>query len=840
MNLHDNEVTSVMHQRMRDALRLAETRLQNVEENLARLRAMQAKLYTHQELNTALDVNSGRLFVLNKEYASMSDEADEMDRFETFESVMAPFLRMQMLEQDAEDNRRHGSELEQAMHRTGQEIEQLRKNMAHSKDAAHTAEMQHRELCHTVEECSRHDGACAMLEEREQRLTQWLAEEEDRLESIKRALGGLQADIAEYENHLESLGASRHAMQSHEGMLERAELVLLRLQRLEELAEHQERTVQQYERNTQEQIQVGEELSRIISQHDSLDQQIQSQQDEILIHRTNINGMQSYEVQERVVSLKSRLLLLNAAQSLWRRIATGYAAIEEKTQLINSLRLEIEHDLKAEQELGVAVKTLRRIVSDKENTLNMSKSQSLISLRADLKEGTACSVCGATHHPYHSETMQDQYKLISDFRSDFESLSGELQGQEKQLVALHDKLTQALGQQVAEQKNLEVVRLRQSEDVKEWRVFAQLDPAFADCSASTDSDARMATIRQLLDNAQRDLQEAEATLGEFNYHTDRITALSAKVAQLEAARAEVDIRMNDTKSRGRILAAQEEKLAASRKVAQEKYHSHYEVLQEEVTLPEWIRSWQYNAEMLYINIRQMAADWKRTNENIAETKRLLNEALVKSEMLLQMQKQCEQELGIVQDELRSCKTKHDELQERRQSLLPRISTGEALDGSLDTFRKVLAEHNACTESLQALALQRKEQEGAYANVRHMGDILDEKVRNQKNHVDAWIRAYNISHPPVQYAELNSVLTSGTDWNEKRQRIRENRVNTLLQQQKVKDLQAEIVALEVDTGTLTAQQLIEKQVQTEVQIEQPEATLREVTMQIAKLKIELGL
>ena len=42
------------------------------------------------------------------------------------------------------------------------------------------------------------------------------------------------------------------------------------------------------------------------------------------------------------------------------------------------------------------------------------------------------------------------------------------------------------GQQIAEQKNLEVVRLRQSEDVKEWRVFAQLDPTFHDCSASTE------------------------------------------------------------------------------------------------------------------------------------------------------------------------------------------------------------------------------------------------------------------------------------------------------------------------------------------------------------------
>lgn len=840
MNPHDSEVASAMHQRMRDALRLAQTRMQNLEENLKRLRSLQGKLYSHQQLNAELDINSKHLFALNKEYASMSEEADEMDRFETFESVMAPFLRMQMLEQDAEENRRNGNELEQEMRRTADEIEELRKNLMHSRDITKTADAKHRDLCHTVDECSRHDGACAVIEDSVKRMTQLLALEEDRLDSIKSMLDSRRTACAEYERKLELFNARRHTMESHESMLGRADLLLMMLQRLEELAENLSSKTLLYERNADEQQRCNEELARIISRHDDIGQQIQSLQDEIRIHRANTSGIRSYEVQERVMALKSRLLLLNAAQSLWRRISTGYSTIEEKTQLINSLRLEIEHDMKAEQELTVSVATLKRLASDKEYSLNMSKSQSLISLRSDLVEGTACSVCGATHHPYHSDTMQDQYKLISDFRSDFESLSGELQGQEKQLSMLHDKLTSNLGRQVAEQQNLEVVRLRQSQDVKEWRVFAQLDPTFTDCSASTDSDARMATIRQLLDNAQRDLQGAEAELGEFNYHTAQITTLSGRISQLEDSRSEIDIRMNEAKSRSRILASQEEKLALSRKLAQEKYHRHYDLLQQEITLPEWFRAWQNNSEGLYMNIKQMASDWQEVNAAIAETGRLLSEDSVRCEMLDAMRKQCEHGVDILREELRLSKSKYGELHEQRQALLSGVSTGEALDHSLDTYLKAQEEHTSSIEKLHRLALRRKEQEGAYGNVRHMGEVLDEKVRAQKNLVDLWIRSYNASHPPVQYGELNNVLTRNIDWNDKRKRIRENRMDTLLQQQKVKELQAEIIALEVDTGTLTTSQLTEKQLATELQIEQHEASLREVTMQIAKLKIELGL
>lgn len=840
MNPHDSEATSAMHQRMRDALRLAQTRLQNLEENLKRLRSLQGKLYSHQQLNTELDINSRRLFVLNKEYASMSDEADEMDRFETFESVMAPFLRMQMLEQDAEEIRRNGNDLEQDMRRTADEIESLRKGLMHSRDVIKTVDARHRDLCHTVDECSRHDGACAVIADRIKRLEQLVASEEDRLESIRSMLGSQRTECEELEHRLETLTARRHTLESHENMLVRADLLLMMLQRLEELADNLNSKTLQYERNVADQQQCNEELDSILSRHDAIGQQIQSLQDEIRIHRDNISGIQGYELQERVMELKSRLLLLNAAHSLWRRISTGYTIIEEKAQLINSLRLAIEHDMKTEQELTINVATLKRQASDKEYSLNMSKSQSLISLRADLVEGTACSVCGATHHPYHSDTMQDQYKLISDFRSDYEALSGELQGQEKQLAMLHDTLTRNLGQQIAEQQNMEVVRMRQSQDVKEWRVFAQLDPTFADCSASTDSDARMATIRQLLDNAQRDLQSAEAELGEFNYHTAQITNLSAKIAQLEEVRAEIDIRMNETKSRSRILASQEEKLAQSRKLGQEKYHRHYDLLQQEITLPEWFRSWQDNAESLYMNIKQMASDWQQVNADITETRRRMSECAIRCDMLGTMQKQCEHVLETLREDLRQNKGKHGELHEQRLLLMSDISTGEALDNSLDTLLKARDEHASYIDQLHNMALQRKEQEGAYGNVRHMGELLDEKVRAQKNLVDIWIRAYNASHPPVQYGELNSVLTRNIDWNDKRRRIRENRMATLLQQQKVKELQAEIIALEVDTGTLTVDQLAEKQRATEQQIEQHEASLRDVTMQIAKLKIELGL
>jgi hypothetical protein len=236
----------------------------------------------------------------------------------------------------------------------------------------------------------------------------------------------------------------------------------------------------------------------------------------------------------------------------------------------------------------------------------------------------------------------------------------------------------------------------------------------------------------------------------------------------------------------------------------------------------------------------MASEWQETDRNIALTNGTLSKAQIKLEVLSNILKQCQQGIDDINEELRRQKGKYSELRERRHLLLPAMSTGEALDKSLTAYYRAQQEHAGSMANLQTLALQQKEQEGAFTHARQTGEFLDQKASEQRNLVDLWIRAYNANHPPVQYNELNAVLTQNIDWNEKRRRIRENRLATSLQQQKVKTIQSEIIALEVDTGTLSNSQLNEKQIATEAQIEQQEQALREVTMQIARLKIELGL
>ena len=565
-----------------------------------------------------------------------------------------------------------------------------------------------------------------------------------------------------------------------------------------------------------------------------------SLQDEIGVHRTNIRGMLSFDVQERVLELKSRIQMLLSAQSLWRRIATGYATIEEKTLLINSMSQQIEYDLRNEQELTQKVGDLRRQVKDREYSLTISKSQNVVQLRADLNEGTACSVCGSTHHPYHSDTMLEQSKLISDMRSEYETMLLELSGLKNQLSQLHDKLTKSMGQLVAEQQNLEIVRLRQSEDVKEWNVYSTLDTTFTECLPSTDAEARMATIRQLLDNSQRDLQTAVADLKEFNYHSNQIDVLSEQVENLEEQKDELTVQMADTNAVYQILTARVEYLNTIIKTVDEQYHQLYNRLMTVITVPEWYRKWQESPTKLRSTLRLMRDEWQEVNRKLTDERLVVEGLRVQRSMM----KELMIEVATTQDMLREESVRIADETKRisghRESVLSERDTAIVLENSMVRMQEARHRMKSMRNTMKELVARRNLQEGTLSGLRQTGKRLDEQACSQQSRVDLWIHAYNANHPPVQYQELSDVLTQDVDWTEKRKRIRQNMMDTLLEKQTVKALQAEIVGLQIDTGTLTADQLDAKITDVERNIVTEEEKLRQTLMQLTKIKFQLGL
>ena len=834
------ELDSVHQQRMREMLKLTQTKLRNIEEDIKRLHAQHDDLSRYHDLFVAYAEHSKRLYQLNKASAAMSREANELERFETFESIMVPFLRMQLLSDEAAENRRQGNSLEQELQNTDLQIEEQRKTLKESTDFLNETESRFIDDCRTLQQACNLDGQKTTLLEMSRQMEEAMDTVGQRIAGLRHKDNELSATTAQAEDRLATLQNRRRALERHENLLENTGQILELLNNLESMESQDRRNTEERQANTQELIRQNEILNNVKNQLADINKKIENLQEEINVHRTNIRGMQSYDVQEKVLELKSRIQMLLSAQSLWRRISTGYVTIEQKTRQTDTMRQQIEYDLRNEQELTLKVQNMQRQVKDREYSLTISKSQNVVQLRADLHEGTACTVCGATHHPFHSDTMLEQSKLISDMRSEFETMNLELRGLKSQQRQLHDSLTKTMGQLVAEQQDLEIVRIRQDEDVKEWSIYTSLDSTFRECKPSTDAEARMATIRQLLDNTQRDLQTATAELKEFNYHSSQIDILSEQIDTLEEKKDELTAQMSGLDTTCQIISSRIEYLNSAIKTLDEHYHQLYDQLTTAMTLPEWYRQWQGNPAQLRSTLRLMQDEWKDTNLRLSEEKANVKSLHIQQDMMKELIAQATTTQEMLRETSRHITDDIRRIGNHRETLMCADDTDAALENNIVSIREARQRNHEAQDTMDQLTGTRNTQQGTLTGLHLTGTHLDQQASSQQSRVDMWIHAYNASHPPVRYQELSEVLTRDIDWTDKRRRVRQNAIETLLEEQTVKALQAEIVGLQINTGTLDDEQLEAKIHEVERNIVIQEENQRQAMMQIARYNIQLGL
>ena len=427
-------------QRTREALRLAETKLQNAEESLEHLKRQQDWLRRYNELKLALNQENARLYDLKKQQSSMAEDIRALDRYQTFETIQSDFLRMKYLEQAAAENKRNRSvldrEQDEAMHKW-EDQQKLQQQMTELREQAQNhlyQSMDQIAMGHRV------TGALEILHDN-------LVHLDDTISALTQDQKKTSQEIEEKTLELDRLNEKkeqhrlvRQGIEIHEGMVTHGEAILLKLDQLHEIRNTITDLRSQQSDGLRRQNEENEQLGRIFSKFQEVEGKMQSLNDEIHVHRESIKGQNSFVLQERAMRLKSRHQMLLSAQSLWNRISTGYSLIEEKARTLNALRLHIEHVQKNIHELDTEVSRLNRLSDEKRYTYMLSKSQSVIQLRSDLKEGVQCSVCGATHHPYHSDTMLEQSKLIGDFKTEYDLLEAEARGKRIQLEDLKSDL----------------------------------------------------------------------------------------------------------------------------------------------------------------------------------------------------------------------------------------------------------------------------------------------------------------------------------------------------------------------------------------------------------------
>ncbi|MBQ8968720.1 MAG: hypothetical protein IJ064_03175 [Bacteroidaceae bacterium] len=826
-------------QRIEDAQRLAETKLRNIENSLQRLHDQQDWVRQFNEKSHELTEHRNRLYAANKQLATMSEEEKKLTRFETFETIQGTFQRMTMAELLRHENKQQQGLLSRDMEEARQAHTDEQKRLKGLTDNLDDARRQMLKVCEQMEDIHRLLGARVVLDLDEtmfRQATETLTEQKTMLtketEELENELQKLQEDIA-----LQS--TRRQSMEPHQWLMENGLRVLALLEWLNDIRHDIGSLKRLQQEHLQRQQEENDMLNRVFAAYQDVESDIKTLNEELYLHRQQNLGRNSYSLQERAMQLRSRRQMLLSAQSLWNRIQYGYQMIEEKAGIINRLRLNIDklrHDI---EDLENKVEPMRQLCSEKSHTLALSKSQNVIQLRSDLKEGVSCIVCGASHHPYHSDTMLEQSKLIQELRTEYELLKAELTNKENLLRECQDELMAETARYEVEEESLRQLKLRQMEDVKEWELFAPLDRSFKDCSPSTNAEARTSMLRQLIENTGKDADTAAQDLEEFNFHQTRINEISESLTQKEQKKNDLTTRLTEVNTGCQVLAHQVEQNRQQQAILQANYTHLYEKLDRMITLPDWYREWQNSHESLCMRISQMMENWNNAYQEIARMEQ--RKGII--QVGLEEKRNAMAHLDAQILRIRENRDLRNNMQKEDARTLERIvekhNPKEFFHIHYQLLEQAIKEEEEQRDTVRKTREQLSEMEGRQHELENMGRKLDEKSVAERSKLDIWMRQFNANHPPVQYVELERAFTTDYDWNDLRKRIRDIRIEAMLEQARVDHLRSAIVALQAN-GTRPNSENIDEAIASIVsQQKQQEKQRQEVLMQLAEQHIALS-
>lgn len=824
-------------QRVKETKRLAETKLSNIEESLAQLRKQQEWLRRYNKLKLELKQEKANLFELNKQKASMAEDIRQLERFEMFESIQGAFQRRTVLEKLTNQNKRNLSILEHESDEIRQAWNKQEKLQSQMENQRKSAEERlyniHDQIFHAftlLGSNQAYEEEIGNLAELSEKARQQVSRLESITSEVEQQIDILSEELTRHK-------AERQSMEMHEKMIRHAERILLQLDYLQDIEEQQQKTKNLQADVLQKQNEENKLLERVFSKYQEVLSEIETLEGELQTHKASIRGQESYKLQERAMQLKSKKQMLISAQSLWHQISVGYNIIEEKTKTLNELRLHIDNTERNIREMETEVGKLSRLCHEKEQTYLLSKGQNIIQLRADLKEGISCSVCGATHHPYHSDTMLEQSKLISEFKTDYELLSAELRGKRQQLDDLRLDLAESKGKQFSEESSLKDICIRQNDDVKEWGIYAPLDPSFKDCSASTNQNARMAMIRHMIESTANDAENAQKELDAYNFHIAQISRLSEELQAFELQKKDLSIRLNEVNTGCQVRVGQVERVMAMIDNENTRFSEVYHHLEASITIKDWKGIWDNNHEALREQIVTLTNTWKTVNSQILKEEQELTLYKAQHETLLQEFKTFRHYLELVENRTGDRQNRIDENENTIKQTVGEAGPKQLYDEAyLQMANAKQAEKNEWEET-QKIQVEMNYLRGRNEFHNIYGKELSEKLSEEHSRLDLWIRNFNMHHPPVQYTELQEVFSEEKDWIAVRSRIQQVQKDIIRCQTRVDEMNSRFIALQAEGNYHNADNE-SLQESLAAQMENLEGKLHDVMMQIARLTVAL--
>lgn len=581
-------------------------------------------------------------------------------------------------------------------------------------------------------------------------------------------IGELQKRQAEAERILAQL-------MPHRDMLENKNAVSDRLESLDKAVKRWQKESTDWKKNCVE-LENQQQACR------EEENRLQKSDEELVLCRESIRQKTQALAGVDVEALQQRMADVTKCYTDLERLRKLQAAVTERRKSLSANRLaseqitkELDAAMREVKELTTEREEINRLLPGLEEAWQLASSRSAEHMRAALKPGEPCPVCGAREHPYAegiAEVLQPVKEEIARRRKRLMEIEEQLDASPGGLRLLCSELN---GKLSALHEGTGRLNAELTEAVGEWTALVVAYPVLPVDVVQADASVLSALLTTETDRIVAQGKQARAEQNAYQQAQNELTAMrrtyDEKQALCSRQREELHRQAAELKQR----QGQSEQKRAELQQLERTNGELREALRQDVSLPDWEQAFEQDFEGLLNRLSDMYDKYREATRVQQESVGLLNERKVAAGALEKQLAECQAAVKGNKEGIAGAV----QIYEAKQKSYMQVLGGADPD---ETERKLKLQLEEAEKQVQLADKAHNEVVESYSRLSGFVKAAEEQYRKKQADgtiaqagVEDFITRYNESaeHTDVLSKErLDMCFSPSVDWSGKREQIRQ--------------------------------------------------------------------